>query len=72
MINLDKLSKRVDQALEAETKDSLTKWLLNKRNMENNNDYEEIHLNKTTHTQDEITVEDSLEAFGFGRNGLGG
>ena len=109
MINLDKLSKRVDQALEAETKDSLTKWLLNKRkieandfykdlkkyfnntskeqvlkdwaksseldkikcnyiknkrNMEDNNDYEEIHLNKTTHTQDEIKKAITAKIYG--------
>ncbi len=31
MIDLDKLDKEIDELLEQETSDSLTKWLLNKR-----------------------------------------
>jgi len=36
MIDLKKIEARVDSLLESETKDSLTNWLLNKRNRDLN------------------------------------
>jgi len=35
MLNLPDLEKRLDKALENETKESLTNWIKNKRNMKN-------------------------------------